>query len=238
MRVILLGVIFSLITVFVSLIPWCQNGEEVEEKNEVYLLESGDFAITDREFSEELELKRAAYPYGVQNNPDEYNILVIQLVDQLAEELVLRRAARDRGIFVTPEELKAEENYIRQDYPEDSFEKMLLENAISHDFWRYRLKLNLLFERLIDKDLRQKVEISPQEMVAGYNEIKNNSEEMPDEAELIKKIRMAKAEAEYPAWIKGLEEEYPVLINRVNVDRYLKSVKENKGGLTVDNEND
>lgn len=233
-----MGVVFSLAAVFVFLIPWCRNGGEVEDKNEVYLLESGDLAITDREFSEGLELKRAAYPYDIQKNPYEYNVLVIQLVDQLAEELVLRRAARDRGVFVTPEEVEAEEDDIRQDYPENSFEKMLLENAISHDFWRYRLKLNLLFERLIDKDLRQRVEISPLEMTAGYNEIKNNSEEMPDGAELVKTIRMAKAEAEYPAWIKGLEEEYPVLINRVNIDRYLKSVKENEGGLTVDNEND
>lgn len=80
--------------------------------------------------------------------------------------------------------------------------------------------------------------MSPLEMFAGYNEIKNNSEEMPDGAELVKRIRMAKAEADYPAWIKGLEEEYPVLINRVNIDHYLKSVKDIKGGLTVDNEND
>lgn len=239
MRAIFLKVVFFLIVVFVCLIPWCQTTREVTDKNEVYLLKSGDIAVTDRGFSEELELKRTAYSYDVQKNPDEYNILVIQLVDQLAEELVLRCAARDKGIVVTAEELKAKENNIRQDYPEDSFEKMLLENAISLDFWRQRLKLNLLFESLIDKDLRQKLVITPQEMVAGYNIIKNNSEEMPDEAELIKKIRMAKAEVEYPGWIKELEEVYPVMINRVKIDRYLKSVKENKGRLTVDNnEND
>jgi hypothetical protein len=222
-------VVFFLIVVLSCLMPWCNPGEEVADKTVDYLLKSGDLVITDREFSEELELKRAAYSYGIQNNPDEFNTLVIELVDQLSEELVLRRAAVDRGIYVTDQEMQANEEAFRQDYPEDSFEKMLVENAVSHRFWRHRLKLNLLFDRLIDKDLRQKIEITPREMIAGYNDLKNNSEEMPDEAALIKKIRMEKAEAAYPGWIDKLEKLYPVSINRVKINRYLKTIKADKG---------
>ncbi|ACN15908.1 PpiC2 [Desulforapulum autotrophicum HRM2] len=222
-------VVFFLIVVLSCLIPWCPHGEDVPDKTGTYLLKSGDLVITDREFSEELELKRAAYPYGIQKNPNEYNTLVIELVDQLSEELVLRRAARDRGIYVTDQELKANEEAFRQDYPEDSFEKLLVENAVSHRFWRHRLKLSLLFDRLIDKDLRQNIEITPREMIACYNDLKNSTEEMPDEAELVNKIRMEKAETAYPGWIENLEKIYPVSINRVKIDRYLKTMKADKG---------
>ncbi len=201
----------------------------MRDKTGAYLLKSGDLVITDREFSEELELKRAAYPYGIQKRPDAYNTLVVELVDQLSEELVLRCAARDRGIYVTDQDVQAAEAAFRQDYPEDSFKKMLVENAISHGFWRHRLKLNLLFDRLMDKDLRQNIEITPQEMIACYNDLKNSSEGLPDEAELVNKIRMEKAEAAYPGWIENLEKIYPVTMNRVKIDRYLKTMKADKG---------
>ncbi len=225
----MMRVAFFLMVVLSCLIPWCQQGGEVADNPGGYLLKSGDLVITDREFSEELELKRAAYPFGIQKDPEEYNTLVVALVDQLSEELVLRRAARDRGIYVTDQQLQAAEARFRQDYPEDSFERMLVENAISHGFWRRRLKLNLLFDRLLNKDLRQKIEITAQEMIAWYNELKNSPEGLPDEAELVRKIRMEKAQAAYPGWIENLEKMYPVSINRVKIVRYLKTMKADKG---------
>lgn len=207
------------------LLPGCQEGPAPSAKTDDYILKSGSLVISDAEFSEELELKRAAYAYGIQNNPGEYNTLVIDLVSQLSEELVLRCAAKDKGIVVSGQEVQAAEDGFRADYPDDSFEAMLLENAISHGFWKRRLGLRLLFDRVIQQELRDRIEITSQEIVAYYTLHKDKFESMKDETALVAILRMEKAEAEYPDWIKTLEATYPVSINRVKMEHYLKPMK-------------
>ncbi|MBI9088213.1 MAG: hypothetical protein JEZ12_03260 [Desulfobacterium sp.] len=216
------------VSVFVFLcwlLPGCQEGSAPSGKIEDYLLKAGGLVISDAEFSEELELKRVAYAYGVQNDPDAYNTLVIDLVSQLSEELVLRCAARGKGIVVSAQELQAAEDGFRADYPDDSFEAMLLENAISHGFWKRRLGIRLLMDRLIQQDLRDRIEITSREILAYYTRNKDEFESMKDEAALVASLRMEKAEAEYPDWIKTLEGTYPVSINRVRIEQYLKPMK-------------
>jgi MinD-like ATPase involved in chromosome partitioning or flagellar assembly len=220
------------VSVFVFLcwlLPGCQEGSAPSGKVDDYLLKSGSLVISEAEFSEELELKRAAYDYGIQNDPDEYNALVIDLVSQLSEELVLRCAAREKGIVVSDQELQAAEDGFRADYPDDSFEAMLLENAITLRFWKRRLGIRLLMDQLIQQELRDRIEITSQEIVAYYNRNKEKFKSIKDETALVANLRMEKAEAEYPEWIKTLEETYPVLINRVKIEQNLKTTK-------VDNE--
>lgn len=210
----------------------CHNNKDSVNQTEAYFLKSGNLVISEREFSEELELKRSAYDYGIQKKSDEFNAFIIHLVDQLSEELVLRRGAEDKGILVSEEEIKAAEDNIRADYPEDSFENMLIEHAVTYEFWRHRLKLRLLFDRLIQEDLRDRIEITPKDMVAYYDKVKGSLEtfqhEAQNEAVLVANLRMEKAEAEYPDWIKKLGEIYPVLINRSRIESYVKSMKINK----------
>ncbi len=207
------------------LLPGCQEGPAPSGKVDDYLLKSGGLVISDAEFSEELELKRAAYSYGVQNDPEEYNTLVIDLVSQLTEELVLRCAARDKGIVVSDQELQAAEDEFRADYPDDSFEAMLLENAISHGFWKRRLGIKLLMDRLIQQDLRDKIEITSREIVDYYTLNKDEFDSMKDEAALVASLRREKAETGYPDWIRTLKATYPVSINRVKIEHYLKPMK-------------
>ena len=207
------------------LLSGCQEDKSSSVAVDDYILKSGSLVISDREFSEELELKRAAYTYGIQKNPEEYSVLVVSLLDQLSEELVLRNAAKDKEVSVSELEIQAAEDEVRADYPEDSFEKMLIENAVSHEIWRRRLKYRLLFDRLIQKDLREKIEITPEEIVAYHNMNKNSSEPFKDEVDLVVNLRKEKAEAAYPEWIKTLEKTYPVSINRLRVNNYLKPMK-------------
>lgn len=218
----------SAVSVFLFLcwlLPGCQEDKSLSVTTDDYILKSGSLVISDREFSEELELKRAAYTYEIQNNPEEYNTLVITLLDQLSEELVLRNAAKDKAIFVSEVEIQAAEDDVKADYPEDLFEKMLIENAVSHEIWRRRLKYRLLFDRLIQKELREKIEITSEEIVAYHNQMKQSSEPAEDEVALVVNLRREKAEAGYPEWIKTLEKTYPVSINRLRVNTYLKPMK-------------
>ncbi|MEA1966697.1 MAG: hypothetical protein U9N77_00510 [Thermodesulfobacteriota bacterium] len=212
----------------------CSGTTDLVETKADYLLKCGSLTISFAEFSEELELKKAAYPYSIQSEPDEYTSLIVALVDQLCEEIVLRRAAADRGITISEKEVQEAEIEFRKDFPEDSFESMLIENAVSYTFWKRRLGIKLVMERFIEEDLKEKIEITPGEIIRYYNQHKkmekskdqdkNKIVKKMNEMDLIVQLRMEKAENEYSKWIKTLGQNYPVKINQNRLKNFLKNV--------------
>lgn len=85
------------------------------------------------------------------------NLIAVELVKQQLEK---------KKIAVTKEELAAEENRIRADYPPGTFEDMLLGEAINIEMWRFLLHNYLSVERFLDKVLSEGIVISPEEVDA------------------------------------------------------------------------
>jgi len=120
------------------------------------------------EFLEELEIKKVSYPYAVTKNSVEYNEIIIELANTLSEELVLLSAALSQGIEVSQEEVKARAEELKKEYPEGQFTTILLEKAIPLRLWQKRLKKNMILEKVIEDKIKEKVEISPEEIVEFY----------------------------------------------------------------------
>ncbi len=202
---------------------WLAGCAEPETKTKTqYLIQTQILHISSMGFSQELELKKSAYPYDIKKNPNEYNGMVISLVKMLSEEIVLLSAAADKQIFVTDQEVLLAQKEFKKDYSKDSFEpnslelnslepdsldqdnfepdsfesdsfesdssepdrleQILLENAISYSFWEKRFKKNMIMEKLIDQELKQKLEITPQDIVQfykTYNKLAIDSENNP-----------------------------------------------------------
>ncbi len=215
----------------------CKGTDRVAESPRPgdYVLKSGSISISPDDFGEELELKKSAYSYGIVDRPYEYNELVLDLASQLSEEIVLRRAAAADGIFASEKDITNAEKKIKKDFPGDSFQKMLLENAVSYSLWRKRLGIRLLINRVIAKELKAKVEITPEE-IADYYKLQKKSGEFAkgenngsyntkmDGEELIARLRRKEAEEEYPAWIKNLTRKFPVQINEKELSGFLKKI--------------
>ena len=89
------------------------------EKPPEFLIKTPLIMISAEEFSDELDLKRAAYSYDINENPAEYNEMVIHLVKMLSEEIVLLSAAADKGVIVADTDLKAAEDELKKDYPDN-----------------------------------------------------------------------------------------------------------------------
>jgi hypothetical protein len=206
------------------------------EADPVFILKTQVMGLTRDDFSDELDLKRAAYPYNFHEYPAEYNEMVMQLTQMLSEELVLLSAAADKGIVVSSEAVKAAETEFRRDYPEDSFEQMLLENAISYMFWKKRFTNNMIMEKLIDQELKARIEIKPQDIVEFYktydrsagltaDEPTGNEEKVNYEQELVKQLRMQKTQQAYDSWLKELSENYPVEINNRELKTFLIDIE-------------
>ncbi len=95
-----------------------------------------------------------------------------------------------------------------------------------------------MIDKLIDQEVRNKIEITSDELVEfykKYNETrdpkKKNKEpqKIMDETELVFVLRMQKTEEVYGAWLKELELKYPVEINKERLKSLLMDIEENEG---------
>ncbi len=212
---------------FLIIWPGCGSGsgDGKTEKETAFLIRTPLLSLSVQDFLEELDLKKSAYPYNIKEEPDAYNDMVIHLTAMLSDEMVLLSAAADLGVTVTEEEVQAAETEFRKEYPDDGFEKMLLENVISYSLWKKRLKNSMVIEKFIDRELISAIEIRPEEIVAFYNahygkkdarksgDKTGESRKPFDENELVSVLRMQKTQACYDEWVKELERKYPVDID-------------------------
>ena len=219
----------------------CTNPKNAEEKSS--LIQAGSVTISRADFSRELSIKQANYPYDIKKSSNEYNAMVLDLVSDLADEAVLLAAAAAKGIDVSAKELAHAVADFKKDYPEDSFDRMLLERAISYPVWENRLRKDLVISKLIMQDLVANQEIRPEEMIAFYDRVAeqtgtqedqdkdkdkdksraqdNNSSNVMDEKDLVLRLRMEKSQEVFGPWLQGLQDSYPVHIDRQALSAFL-----------------
>ncbi|MCG8619339.1 MAG: hypothetical protein MI802_24220 [Desulfobacterales bacterium] len=214
--------VFIVLTAAV-LLAGCANEAPVPEPR--FIIKSGTVVISEVEFAQELDLKLTAYPYDVRSRAGEYNAMVLDLVSTLSEEAVIRAAAAASGITVSAEDLDGAVAEFKNDYPEDSFDQMLLENAIPYEVWKSRLKKDMVVEKMVQRELVDVQEISPDDMVSFYKGLgeKDRTKEPVslDETSLVEQLRMEKSQASYTEWIQGLTSTYPPEINREALAEFL-----------------
>ncbi|MFP4445681.1 MAG: SurA N-terminal domain-containing protein [Desulfosudaceae bacterium] len=206
------------ILIFLGLLVWsgCTDSARVERDD--FLIRIDGKEITSEMFYDALEIAKTAYPYNTLQNEETVKAIKTRLLKQLTEELILAKRAEELGITVSPAELDEAVDTVREDYPEGAFEAALLENAISLPVWKKRLRIRLLMEKLIEKELVETVTITPEEIMAYYQQ------RYPDEKirqerlatvdrEVIKHLRREKAQERYPEWIDGIQQQYRVELN-------------------------
>lgn len=221
----------------------CQGCEKPEQKQEHnYLIRVEASYLTTDEFKKSLEIARIAYPYemfkssetGKENGPDseieikalnEYKkkqlkIMKTRLLSQLTERLILHERARELDISVTTAELEQEITRVKSSYPENEFEKSLLESAVSFELWKKQLNDRMLMEKVISKDLGDEIEITSEELAESYKRLvgddsKPNADDRPEiEKRIAESIRAKKVEAAYADWIQNLKKRYDIVINQ------------------------
>lgn len=203
----------------------CTDQKKAEEKG--IIIKAGTVEISRADFARELEVKQANYPYDIKDRPDEYNAMVMDLVSDVSDEAVLLAAAAAKGIDVSTKELDLAVADFKKDYPEDSFDQMLLERAISYPVWKKRLKKDMVIRKLIMQDLVASQEIHPEDMIAFYDRFagqtgaQDNNSKMMDEKDLVLRLRMEKSQDVFGEWLQGLQDSYPVHIDRLVLNSFL-----------------
>jgi SurA-like protein len=195
----------------------CTNSGSAE--NSDCLIRVRSSVISVGEFKKAFEIAKSAYTHNEIQNPPALRAAQQRLLNQLTEELILIERAKDLDIQIVASEIESAVADIKSDYPEGDFEKMLLENAVSYPIWKNRLERRLLMEKVIDEDLKNRITIEPNEILAYYDaHVRSKSvgfSESEDINEVIvMQLRRKKAESAYSAWIKTLQEEYTIEIDQ------------------------
>ena len=200
------------------------------------LIRVRDRVLTVLDFNKAFEITKAAYPHNFRKESEEYKNAQLRLLNQLVVELIILERAEDLGLSISSEELNKAVAEIKSDYPEDTFEKALLESAVSYESWEKRLKNRLLMQKVTEREIKNQIVITPED-IASYYEKKFKNKFAGTEPEhqtrdineiIIKHLRREKAEQAYKVWITGLKKEYSLEIDSAQWEK-ISGTKYNQG---------
>ena len=187
-----------------------------------YLIRVNDRVVTVGDFNKAFEIAKSAYPHTLMDDSVLLKEAQARMLNQMIEELIVLQRATELQIELTePEITKAIAN-IKADYPEGVFEQMLLEYAVSYSVWEKRLKIWLMMEKVVEREVQQNITLTPEEIAKFYKENYEGEQLVPDKDPektninelIVKQLRRQKAEEAYRVWIKNLRVKYTVDINQ------------------------
>jgi len=211
----------------VGVLCFCACGSDSQE--EAYLIRVGTSTVTVAEFNRAVEASaEEAFPGDQTIDLAALNDLRVRVLKQLSEELIIAERAKQLNIHVTDQELAAAVADVKADYPDDTFEKTLLENAVSYQAWKKKIATRLLMEKVINKELVDKVEITKADVSAYFQ--KHYPEGLPQDEDadqinerIVQHLREQKAEALYQGWFEELKAAFPVDVDQKQWKRLVKS---------------
>jgi hypothetical protein len=196
-----------------------------------FFIRVGDSTITVSDFNRAFEIAKASYSHNAMQQPDTAREAQLRFVKQMTEEMILLERAKDIGIKITEAELQKAVEDIKQNYPENVFDQVLLEYAVPYPSWEKRLEARLLMEKVVAKELGDQILVTPDD-ISKYHEAhhKNDNltagmkEESKDVNEtIIRNLRRKKIEEAYTPWIKKLQKEYIIEINKTQWKKIIGS---------------
>jgi hypothetical protein len=196
----------------------CMDSESNPDAEQ--LIRVRDRVLTVLEFNQ-------AYSHNLRYEPDEYRNAQLRLLNELTIEMIILERAAELGLAISDDEVEKTVADFKKDYPEDTFEKTLLEFAVSYETWQDRLRNRLLMEKVINHELEDQILITSEDIAKYYEE--NFRDKAPDtESELnaeginkmiIEQLRREKLEQAYQRWINKLKQQYPIEISSVQWER-------------------
>lgn len=205
---------------FLILFVCCIWGCGKTDQDEDYLIRVGRSTISVMEFKHAVDAAAEEIFVGEQEvNPVAQRDLQMRILNQLTEELIIAERGKSLGIEVDEKSLDDAVAQIKADYPDDTFEKTLLENAVSFQAWKKKLAMRILTNKVIKSELIDKVQITSEDVDEYFQE--HYPQGVPEgqnvdeiNQKIIRHLRHKKAESMYPDWMENLRKSYPVDIDQ------------------------
>ena len=191
------------------------------------LIRVRDRILTVLDFNKVFEITKTAYPHNFKDEPEDFRNARLRLLNQLVVEMIILERAKELGLSISSEEIHKAVAEIKSDYPEDTFEKTLLQFAVSYESWEARLKNRLLMQKVVDNELKNQIVITPEDIASYYEknyqtndtDAESTNPDKDINENIIKHLRQEKAEQAYQIWIKELKRKYSIEINNANWEK-------------------
>jgi hypothetical protein len=185
------------------------------------LIRVQDRILTVLDFNKAFEIAKTDYPHNFEDDPEDFRNARLRLLNQLVVEMIILERAKELGLSISSEEIHEAVSEIKSDYPEDTFQKALLEFAVSYESWEARLKNRLLMQKVVDNELKSQIIITPEDIASFYErnyqatdtDVESLKETKDISENIIKHLRQEKTEQAYKIWIKELKQKYSIEIN-------------------------
>lgn len=134
------------------------------------LAEFKDGKVTREDFIKDLRLEAGKYDPLVWKNEEQAVKIKKDILEQIIKERILLVAANKSGITVDENEFKTDLDSFKSGYTETTFNKMLELKGISYNDWVAKKRNKYIAQKLIEKEVIDKMNLDPAEIKKYYNE--------------------------------------------------------------------
>lgn len=98
--------------------------------------------------------------------------LRLSILKTLIDNEIMAQRARKLGLLATDEEVEAKVNEFKAGFSQQEFEKRLQERKITLDDFKRDIRRNLTIEKVLNKEITSKINVSDGDVTSYYNENK------------------------------------------------------------------
>ncbi len=125
--------------------------------------------ISGGELDKYFHAQTAGSPQPAGQSGDAVKLAILQ---QLIEKEILLQRADKMGLTASDDEVEAKLNEVKSPYSKEEFEKKLREQGLTADDFKRDLRQNLTIQKLFNKEITSKINISDPEITQFYNQEK------------------------------------------------------------------
>lgn len=112
---------------------------------------------------------------GSQQQPvaEQATSLRLSILRELIDDEILMRRAEKLGLLATDDEVNHKLNEIKSPYSEQQFDEKLKEKKITLDDFKHDLRRSLTVEKVLNKEITSRINVTDQDVTNYYNEHKS-----------------------------------------------------------------
>ena len=104
-----------------------------------------------------------------QPSAEQADTLRLNILNELINNEILMQRAEKLGLLATDEEVDKKLNEVKAPYSNDDFEKRLKQQNITIDDFKRDLRRSLTVEKVVNKEITSKINVTDQDVAAYYN---------------------------------------------------------------------
>lgn len=158
----------KLLTVFLAAVLLAACGPAAKKDSPVVATVNGE-NVYEEQLNQNLKFELSKYDIKIAEDPKRIETARRTVLDRMINDEILYQTAKKAGIIISNGEIDEDLKRYKSRYTEASFQKMLELKGIKYDQWREDKKRSIISDRLVEKEVVSKIDVSEAEIKKYYN---------------------------------------------------------------------